>query len=209
MSDRNGGRIEFRLAPGLAPAFADKLIALRSGVSFNATPRNPNQGGRYSAASLEVSRNLITAQLEAARELQASRDAEVRQEAINRSNRLERELERIEVSIAEATESLDFETLTVLYQASRPYQRGTWSNASRQTDELFAMFFLFALGAVALAILSSIYFGIIGFFLLKFRKLAIRLGLINGTLPKPKSGPEPKTKEPEAITPSSKAVARD
>ena len=76
-----------------------------------------------------------------------------------------------------AEKSAAYDTLSVSYRAEG-MPRGTFARALRELDDLLAMFVLFSLGAIGLAILLCLYFGVTGFLLLKMRQFAIRLGLL-------------------------------
>lgn len=176
--DNPHGHLEVRLAKNSASRFVDKLIAERGDLSFAKEPnRVRGSNGRRSPAELLVAREKNAGAISALKRVAESSDNYAARRAINEISRLERELELIELEMTAAEKSAAYDTLSVSYRAEG-MPRGTFAQAIRELDDLLAMFVLFSLGAIGLAILLCLYFGVTGFLLLKMRQFAIRLGLL-------------------------------
>lgn len=168
------GELKLRLSSGNAQPFINAITRSADNVAFQVNIV-PERRRANSLAEHQLSVTLIEWQLLKLGEAAQSADRDTQRAATDRIARLTRELTSAQERADRTAQPFGAETVTISY--TNDSGRGS-SRFSRQINELLELFGLFALGAVGIAILTAIYFGIIGFALLKMRKWAVRLGLL-------------------------------
>lgn len=178
-SDYAGQQIalRLRLPAGSAPAMIGSLGKLGKGAGFKLEQNSNYQGSANSQAEVALRRSLLLVQQTKLRELQASASAD-QQSAISRQfSSISSQLTQIDQQLATAAAKPRSDVLTITYQdPSASYRPQSW----RKLDELLGTFGMALLAVTGIALLTILYFAIMGLGFLWVRRFARRRGLLKG-----------------------------
>lgn len=172
--DHNSGHLIMAVAPDRVDAFVQQLtdVDFDDGISVNLNDQAQSGQPRQSPEEQAVESRLLTLQRESLEAIIDSEDAAMRAAARRHLRSIDSQIERLETEVAETlaeqAETPGAVTVRINYnsQAGGPHR----DRLSDAIDEVLTMFF-FSLAAVfGVAILTAVYFGILGTAFLRFRK---------------------------------------
>jgi hypothetical protein len=170
-SDYGGnGSVRLLLAAGTAAAFMTELSQAdpEAGMTLNRATDAPNRADR------ELERQLLQAQLDELTSIDTTGSDEVRSVVERKRSDVEAKLGQIARDLAQQAEAAAFDTVSLTYDGpngSNP------SPLNRELGEAGTMFVLGVFVVSGVAILTALYFGILGFAFLWLRKIAAKRGL--------------------------------
>lgn len=195
--------LNLRFAPGQARGFMDTVARTNGDVGFtissdqSSAPRyDPIDDVQLRIVLLDVQRQKL--------EMLKAGASDARLTVILRNvSRIESELASLKQQLAQQARPPESELLTISYQSNKPYAQ---SRSDRQFEELWKMFWMSLLVVTGVAVLTGVYFGIIGVALLGLKRLAVRMGVRAGTAGSGKADlPEPQPQPAKRALPEAEA----
>ena len=168
---------EMELAPGSGPEFLEMLARSSRSAGFDLTQSQARMNPREDPAELRLDQRLLSRQIEELLELENSTPADARDALKRRTERLSRELDRVTERLGRASATPAADLIRVSYHDPSQSGRSFWRT---DTGEFVLMSGLALLAVTGVALLTVIYFGILAFGFLRFRKFARKRGLIKG-----------------------------
>jgi hypothetical protein len=178
-NDYGGAQIalRLRLPSGTAPALIASLGKLGKEAGFKVEQNPGYQHSENSQAELKLRRTMLLAQQAKLRELQASASAD-QQSVINRQfGSISSQLAQLDQQLAISVVKPRSDVLMINYQDPSASHR---TRTSRQLDEMLSGFGLALLAVTGVALLTVLYFAIMGLGFLWVRRFARRRGLLKG-----------------------------
>ena len=167
--------LNLRFAPGQARGFMDTIARTNGDVGFTINSDQSNTPRYDPIDDVQLRIVLLEAQWQKLETLKAGA-SEARLTVILRNvSRIESELASLKQQLGQKARVPESELLNISYQSSKPYAQ---SRSDRQLEELWKMFLMSLLVVTGVAVLTGVYFGIIGLALVGLKRLAVRLGLL-------------------------------
>lgn len=171
-SDQGGnGSVRLLLAAGTAAAFMTELSQAdpEAGMTLNRATDTPNRVDR------ELERQLLQAQLDELASIDTTGSDGMRSMVEHKRSDVEAKLGQIARDLARQAEAGALDTVSLTYHDP---DGSTPSRLNRELGEAGTMFVLGIFVVSGVAILTALYFGILGFAFLWLRKIAAKRGLL-------------------------------
>ncbi len=167
--------LRLRLAPGTAPAMIASLGKNHGNAGYRVERSPSHERSENNRAELTVRRALLVAQQEKLSALTVSAPADQRSAISGQSAQIQTQLARIDSQLSAPPTVSRSDVLSISYgDPNSSHRSGAW----RKVDELLTTLGLAFLAVPAVALLTALYFAIMGLSFLWIRRFARRRGLV-------------------------------
>lgn len=177
-SDRDE-RVNGKLDLVMATASVDRFVADvmkaegRPGLTLNVAKQPRTGTDSRTEPELLVTFQALQAQKSRLEELSNSQDGDIAVAAGRILSNVDQQIISITKQLEAKPEDAQVTRVTIDYSISEDYRRSWWQDELGQVVEFFLLSILAVIGV---ALLTVIYFGVIGFTFVRFRRLARKLG---------------------------------
>lgn len=175
--DPNWGSVKLLLAPGTSSGFMASISKTTANVGFTSYDGGMGSPTQRDMGDLKLRKQLLEAQKEKLSSLQSPSSDLDRQQLLSMQASVEGQLKQVDAQMGRFGKNPATETLSINYNVEGRNRR---NDLGRAVEDMGPKFLIGIVIVTAVALLTALYFGIIGLAFLWLRKFAIKRGLLKG-----------------------------